>query len=452
MFVASTYGKKEIFSESEPDLVIFNADELVTMNTAFGAPRTGADLSELAIIYDGAIAVKDDRIIFVGNTEELLSKYSFGKIARKIDASNKLVTPGFVDPHTHIIFDGTRENELSMKLEGKSYLEILKGGGGILKTVQATRNASLEKLVENGKKILNSMMLHGTTTLETKSGYGLTTESEIKMLKAIKILNEAHPIDIASTFMGAHAVPEEYINRTDEYVDLITSEMIPNIAKENLAEFCDVFCEKGIFSIKQSSKILKTALRYGLTPQIHVDEMIDTNGAKLAADLNAIQAGHLLKSNKDGLKAIADANVIATLLPGTPFCLMSNEYAPARDMIDLGIPIALATDLNPNCWIESMQMIIALACYHMLLSPAEALTASTINSACALQRQDEIGSLEVGKKADLIVFDVPNYNFLSYKLGVNLVSTVVKNGKIVVSKSQTQEKETKKGKIKGFLF
>jgi len=432
LFVASTYMKKEMFLESEPDLVIIHANELITMNTAFGAPRKGEGMSELAIFYDGAIAIKDDRIIFVGSTDELMSKFSFGEITRKIDASNKLVTPGFVDPHTHIIFDGTRENELSMKLKGKSYLEILKEGGGILKTVRETRNAPIEKLIENGKKILYRMISYGTTTLETKSGYGLTTESEIKILKAIKVLNEVHPIDIVSTFLGAHAIPTEYENRANDYVDLIISEMIPRIVKENLAEFCDVFCEKGIFSIKQTRKILETAKRYGLTPQIHIDEIVDTYGAKLAADINAIQAGHLLKSNDEGLKAMAEADVIATLLPGTPFCLMSNKYAPARKMIDLGIPIALATDLNPNCWTESMQMIIALACYNMRLSPAEALAASTINSACALQRQDEIGSLEIGKKADLIVFDVPNHNFLPYQFGVNLVSMVVKNGKVVV--------------------
>ncbi|MFX1343476.1 MAG: imidazolonepropionase [Promethearchaeota archaeon] len=430
--MASTYVKKEMFSESEPDLVIYHANELVTMNTAFGAPRIGEDMSELAIIHDGALAIKDDIIIYVGPTDELMSKFTFGEIPRKIDASNKLVTPGFVDPHTHIIFEGTRENELSMKLNGKSYLEILKEGGGILKTVRETRNASLEKLVENGKKILNRMMSYGTTTLETKSGYGLTTESEIKILKAVKVLNEVHPIDIIPTFLGAHAIPTEYENRADEYVHLIISEMIPKIVKKNLAKFCDVFCEKGIFSIKQSKKILETAKRYGLIPQIHADEIVDTNGAKLAAEMKVIQAGHLLKSNDDGLKAMVNANVIATLLPGTPFCLMSNEYAPARKMIDLGIPIALATDLNPNCWTESMQMIITLACYNMLLSPSEALVASTINSACALQMQDEIGSLEVGKKADLIIFDVPNHNFIPYQFGVNLVSKVIKNGSIVV--------------------
>jgi len=432
LFVASTYDKKEIHTEVEPDLVIYNANELISMNTKYGAPRTGDEMSKLAIVNDGAIAVKDDRIIFVGTTEELMSKFEFGKISTKIDASNRLVTPGFVDPHTHIIFDGARENELTMKLEGRSYIEILKAGGGILKTVRDTRNASLEKLVENGRKILNRMMAHGTTTCEVKSGYGLSTESEIKILRAIKILNESHPIDLVSTFLGAHAIPIEFENRPDDYVKMIVNDMLPKIAKEGLAEFCDVFCEEGIFTIKQTRKIINKAKRYGLKPQLHIDEIVDTNGAMLASEIKAIQGGHLLKSNQEGLKAMANEGVIATLLPGTPFCLMLNYYAPARKMIDLGVPIALATDLNPNCWTESIQMIITLACYKMKLTPAEALTATTINSACALQRQDEIGSLEIGKKADLLVFDVPNHNFLPYHFGVNLVSKVIKNGMIVI--------------------
>jgi len=432
LFVASTYAKKELFSESNPDLVIIHANELVTMNTRYGAPRIGEDMSELSIIKDGALAVKGDRIIFIGTTEELMSKYEFGKIPTKIDAKNNLVTPGFIDSHTHIIFDGTRENELSMKLQGTTYLEILKTGGGILKTVRETRKAPLEKLIKNGKEILDKMMSYGTTTVEVKSGYGLTTESEIKLLEAIQILNENHPLDLVPTFLGAHAIPPEYNDNPDEYVELIISDMIPKIAKEGLAEFCDVFCEKGIFSIKQTRKILKTAIRYGLKPQIHIDEIVDTNGALLASEIRAIQTGHLLKSNIKGLKAMAETGVIATLLPGTPFCLMLDHYAPARKMIELGIPIALATDLNPNCWTESMQMIITLACYHMKLSPAEALTAATINGACAIQKQDEIGSLEIGKKADLIVFDIPNHEFLPYQFGVNHVSKVIKNGKIIV--------------------
>jgi len=419
-------------NDINPDLVIIHANELITLDSKLGVPRVGKKMSKLGIIKDGALAVKNGIIIFVGTTDELKSKYSLIKIKTKIDATNKLVTPGFVDAHTHIIFDGSRETELSMKLAGKTYIEILKEGGGILKTVRETRKASLEKLVENAKKILDKMMSYGTTTVETKSGYGLTLESEIKSLKAANMINDEHPVDVIPTFLGAHAVPPEFEGKTDEYIELITSEMIPRIAEQKLAEFCDVFCEEGIFSIEQTRKILTTAKNYNLKPQIHIDEIVDTNGALLSAELNAVQTGHLLKSNERGLKAMAKAGVVATLLPGTPFCLMLKDYAPARKMIELGVPIALATDLNPNCWTESMQIIIALACYNMKLSPAEALTASTLNAACALQRENQIGSLEVGKKADIILFDVPNHYFLPYQFGVNLVSKVIKNGKLVV--------------------
>jgi imidazolonepropionase len=435
MFVTSTYKKNSIEDKEVPDIIIVHANELVTMDSKYGVPRIGETMSELCIINDGALALKDDIIIFVGSTEDLMSKYSLDQIRIKIDATGKLVCPGFVDPHTHLIFDGSRENELAMKLDGMSYLQILEYGGGILKTVRDTRKASLEKLVENGKKILDRMMSNGTTTIEAKSGYGLTTESELKILKAIKLLNEQHPLDVIPTFLGAHAIPPEYENKPDEYVELITSEMIPKVAKEGLAEFCDVFCEKGIFSTQQTRKILNTAKRYGLKPQIHIDEVVDTDGALLAAELKALQAGHLLKSNEDGLKAMAEQGIIATLLPGTPFCLMLKEYAPARRMINLEIPIALATDLNPNCWIESMQIVIALACYNMKLSPAEALVASTLNSACAVDRQDQIGSLEIGKKADILVFDIPNHHFLAYQFGVNLISKVIKNGEIIINRN-----------------
>jgi len=418
--------------KTQVDLIIIHANELVTMDSTYGVPRVGPDMKNLALIPDGAVAVSRGSIIFVGTTKELIVNFPPSEETIIIDATNKLVTPGFIDPHTHIIFDGYRENELGMKLAGMNYIEILESGGGILKTVKATREAPLAQLIKNGKIILNRMMEYGTTTIETKSGYGLNTENEIKSLLAAKELNLEHPMDIISTFLGAHAVPLEYEGKTDDYVELIVSEMIPRIAREELAEFCDVFCEKGIFSIEQTKKILLTAIRYGMKPQIHIDEIVDTHGALLAAELNAVQVGHMLKSNDKGFKALKETNTIATLLPGTPFCLMLKEYAPARKMIEMGIPIALATDLNPNCWTESMQMIIALACYHMKLSPAEALTAATINAACAIERQEEIGSLEVGKKADIIVFDVPNHNFLPYQFGVNLVSKVIKNGKIVV--------------------
>jgi len=420
-------------SNFKPDLVIINASELVTLDSKYGSPRIGSAMSNLAIIKNGAIAVSNENIIFVGKTNELLKIYDLKEIPHIIDAENKLVTPGFVDPHTHIIFDGSRENELEMKLTGKTYLEILEEGGGILKTVRATRKASLEKLIQNGKKILDKMMQYGTTTVEVKSGYGLTVEDELKSLRAARELNKIHPIDIVPTFLGAHAIPPEFKDNSDDYVDLIIKEILPKIVEENLAEFCDVFCEKGIFTIQQTRKIIQAAKEMGLKPQIHIDEIYDTNGASLAVEIGAIQTGHLLKSNDNGLKAMAKAKTIATLLPGTPFCLMLQDYAPARKMIDMEVPLALATDLNPNCWTESMLMIIALSCYNMKMKPAEALTAATLNAACAVQRQNLIGSLEVGKKADIIIFDVPNHDFLAYQFGVNLVSKVIKNGKIIIN-------------------
>ena len=415
-----------------PDTVIIHANELVTLNSKFGVPRIGKAMKELAIINDGALAIKDGKIVFVGTTNELMNAVKINEKTIQIDATNKLVTPGFVDPHVHLIFAGSRENELTMKLAGKTYLEILEAGGGILKTVKETRKATIEELVENGKNILNKMLKHGTTTVEAKSGYGLSTKDEIKSLEAVRVLDKQHPIDLVPTFLGAHAIPPEFKGRTDEYVDLVISEMLPKVAERGLAEFCDVFCEKGIFSIDQTRKILLAAKNLGIKMIIHIDEIVDTNGAALAAELKAVQTGHLLQSNDTGLKAMAKAGVIAILLPGTPFCLMMKDYAPARKMIEYGIPVAIATDLNPNCWTESMLMTIVLSCYNMKMSPAEALTAATINAACAIQRENEIGSLEVGKKADIAIFEVPNYYFLSYQFGINLVSKVIKNGKIVV--------------------
>lgn len=425
-------SNKSDFSKEIPDLVILHANELVTMHSKHGAPRIGKAMSELAIIEDGAIAIKNDKIIFVGTSADCLKKMKIGDQTAVIDATGKLVTPGFVDPHVHLIFSGSRENELSMKLAGKTYLEILESGGGILKTVRETRKASIEDLVKNGVNILDKMLQHGTTTVEAKSGYGLSVDAEIKSLKAIKELDKQHPIDLVATFLGAHAIPPEYKGRTDEYVDLIINEMLPIIEEQNLAEFCDVFCEKGIFTIEQTRKILLAAKKRNIKSVIHIDEIVDTNGAALAAELHAVQTGHLLQSNDEGLKAMAKEKIIATLLPGTPFCLMMKDYAHARKMIDYGVPVAIATDLNPNCWTESMLMVIVLSCYNMKMSPAEALTAATINAACAIQRESTVGSLEVGKKADIVIFDVANHYFLSYQFGVNLVFKVIKNGLIVI--------------------
>jgi imidazolonepropionase len=417
------------------DIAIIHANELVTLDSNWGVPRKGKMMSKLGIISDGAIGIEDGKIKFVGSTTDFSSQYDIDSCKIVINAKNRLVSPGFVDPHTHIIFKGSRENELDMKLAGKSYLDILESGGGILKSVRETRNASIEELIENGKRILDRMLRYGTTTIETKTGYGLSVEDEIKSLKAIQTLKSTHSMDIISTFMGAHAIPPEFKGKPEEYVELIITQMLPQVSKQNLADFCDVFCEQGIFSVDQSERILTAAQKLGLKLQIHIDEIVDTNGAKLAAKLKVIQAGHLLKSNDEGLKAMAEEGVIATLLPGTPFCLMLKDYAPARKMIEMNIPVALATDLNPNCWTESMQIIIALACYMMKMSPAEALTASTLNAACALDEQHRIGSLEVGKDADINIFSIPNHHFLAYQFGVNLISKVIKKGKIMIDRN-----------------
>ena len=401
------------------DILIKNANELLTLK-GINAPRIGKEMNELSIIKKGSIAIKDNKIIDIGK------KLGY-KSLKTIDASDKIVMPGFVDSHTHLVFSGSREFELDMKLKGMSYMDILRKGGGILYTVNKTRKADIASLINESKNRLDNMLIHGTTTCEAKSGYGLDVNSELKILKVQKKLNKIHDVDIVSTFLGAHAVPIDYSN--NEYVDIIINDMLPKV--KNLAEFCDVFCEKGVFSYAQSKKILEAGLKNGLIPKIHADEIVDTGGAELSTVVNAISADHLLMASEKGLKKMAKKRVVGVLLPGTPFSLMMQKYANARKMIKMGIPIALATDLNPNCWIENMQFIIQLACLNMKMTSAEAITASTFNSACAIGLNEKIGSLEIGKKADVLLLNCPNHNFIPYRNGVNLVKTVIKNGKII---------------------
>ena len=401
------------------DILLKNANELITLKGSNSA-RKKEEMGDLSIIKNGYMAVKDSKIVDVGKNLD----YNAKKI---IDASGKVVMPGFVDPHTHVVFAGSREFELDMKLRGLSYMDILKKGGGIFYTVNETRKATEKNLLRQSKNRLDSMLVHGTTTCEAKSGYGLNTNTELKILKIQNKLNENHKMDIVSTFLGAHAIPKEH--SADEYVDIVIDEMIPKM--KGLARFCDVFCEKGVFTVEQSRRILESGKRFGLTPKIHADEIVDTGGASLAAEVGAISADHLLMSSDKGLKEMANKDVIGVLLPGTPFSLMQDTYAPARKMIKLGVPVALATDLNPNCWTENMQFIIQLACLNMKMTPAEAITAATFNAACALERNDTIGSLEKGKQADIIILDCPNHKFIPYHFGINLVKTVIKNGRIV---------------------
>jgi len=325
------------------------------------------------------------------------------------------------------VFAGSREFELNLKLAGVPYMQILNRGGGLLYTVNETRKASSIQLLRQSKKRLDTMLSHGTTSCEAKTGYGLDVETEIKMLKVQKKLQESHPMDLISTFLGAHAIPKD--QRPTEYIRTVITEMIPKT--KGLARFCDVFCEKSVFTVAQSRKILNAGKQYGLTPKIHADEIIDTGGASLSAEVGAISADHLLMSSETGLRAMAQKGVIGVLLPGTPFCSIMRRYAPARHIINYGVAVALATDLNPNCWTESMQLMIQLACLKMQMSPSEAITAATFNAACAIGIQDRVGSLEVGKQADCIILDCPNHQFIPYHFGVNLVETVVKKGYIL---------------------
>lgn len=410
----------------DADLLIENASELLTVA---GGQRIGKErLNDLKIIKNGAVAVKNGKIAAVGETSDLAKHVNAKK---KIDASGKVVMPGLVDSHTHLLYAGSRENEFVMKLEGVPYLDILKKGGGILSTVRATRKASEAELVDITKKRLDRMLQNGTTTVEIKSGYGLSTKDEIKMLKAIKSLQKNYTaMDIVSTFLGAHATPPEH--SADSYVDLIVNEILPKAA--GLADFCDVFCEKDVFSIEQSRRILNEAKRYGMKLKIHADEMYDTGSAALAAEVGATSAEHLLHASDDGIKRMAEKHVTATLLPAVPLYMMSEQYAPARKMIDAGVPVALATDSCPNCPIESMQLVMSLASLKMKMTPAEVISASTINAAYAVGKEEKIGSLEVGKQADILIMDVPNHGFIPYQLGANYVEKVIKKGKVVVDR------------------
>lgn len=396
-------------------------------------PRRSEEMSDLGIIENGSVLVKNGRIVFAGpdvKAQEYLEHID--EPINIIDAEEKIVTPGLIDPHTHLVFGGSREKELEMRLNGAKYIDILKAGGGILQTTVSTRQATEEELIKQSTKRLNKFLQYGVTTVEAKSGYGLNLKDEIKQLKVAKKLNEQHPVDVVSTFMGAHAVPVEYKGNEDEFVRFVIEEMIPIVAKEELAEFCDVFCEEGVFTVEQSDRILQAGKAYGLKSKIHADEIVSFGGAELAAKVGAVSADHLLKASDQGIKQMAERGVIAVLLPGTAFFLME-EPARARKMIEAGVPVALSTDRNPGSSpTESLPFIMNLACLTMKMTPAEVLTACTINAAHAICKGDQIGSIEVGKKADLVLFDAPNYQTLQYNYAVNLVDTVLKDGKVVV--------------------
>ncbi len=418
------------------DLLIHHATQLVTCASPDG-PRRGHGLADVGLIPDGAVAVADGEIVGVGTSDDLLAEYT----AREtLDVSNKVVCPGFVDPHTHLVYAGDRVSEFEMRIQGATYVEIMQAGGGILSTTRATRAATVEELVAASRPRLDAMFALGTTTAEVKTGYGLDAESELTMFQAIAALDAAHPADLVPTFLGAHAVPPEYKGRTDDYLDLVIHTMLPQVvdwyqdsafAARRTPLFCDVFCEANVFDREQSRRVLQAGLVHGLPAKIHADEFKALGGVGLAVELGAVSADHLDVTPAAEIEVLAASPTIGVVLPAVNFNLGSTHYADARGMIDAGVALALATDINPgSAPCPSMPLVMAIACRYQRLLPAEALNASTINAAYAIGLGDRIGSIEAGKQADLLVVDAPDYRHLAYQFGINLVERVIKRGQL----------------------
>ena len=410
------------------NLIIHNASQVVTCSGFAG--KRGKEMSDLQVIENGTVIVTDGFISHILKQDEPVPVDK--QYYTTIDASGKALLPGFVDPHTHFVFGGYREEEFSWRMRGDSYMEIMERGGGIVSTTRATRDATEEELMTAGRQRLDAMLRLGITTVEGKSGYGLDKETELKQLRVMQRLNESHPMDIVPTYMGAHALPEEWKGREEAFIDFQIEEMFPLVAQQQLAEAVDIFYEKGVFSIEQSRRYLQAAREQGFQLKMHADEIVPLGGAELAAELNCLSADHLLQASDEGIRALAEAGTVATLLPLTAFSLREN-YARARDMIDAGCVVALATDLNPgSAFTASVPLLFALAGIYMKMTPEEAVTAFTLNSAAALGRADRIGSIDIGKQGDLILLQFPSYKFLPYHVGMNMVEHVIKNGKIVV--------------------
>lgn len=421
-------------SQRGSSLLIKHAAEIATSTGT--AARKGAAMNRLKIITDGALLVKDGIIDWVGATVDLpaVDEKSF----KIIDASGCCVMPGFVDSHTHFVFGGYRPEEFFWRLNGTPYLEILERGGGILNTVEATQSLGYDAMLQSASQRLDAMLAMGVTTVEGKSGYGLDLDTELMQLKTMGRLNITHAIEIVPTYLGAHAIPPDYCGQVDDYVAFIVQKVLPAVVEQGIAEFCDVFCEKGVFSVEQTRTILTAARVLGLKAKLHADEIVSFGGAELAAELGAISADHLLQTSDQGIADMAAQGVVATVLPMTAFCLRE-EYARARKMIDGGGAVALATDYNPgSCFSHSIPLLIALAAIQLQLSPAEILTALTINGAAAVGRAGRIGTLECGKQADIVILSYPSHLFLSYHSGMNIVNKVIKKGQVVVDKGHEE--------------
>jgi imidazolonepropionase len=412
-------------------LLIAGASQVATVPGR--GPRVGQAMGDIGLLQDASVAIGGREILAVGTEERVRAAVVVDDSTRVFDARGLVVTPGLVDCHSHVVWAGSREAEFEMRIAGKPYMEVAREGGGIRATVRATRACSGKELVRLAERRLARMLCCGTTTAEAKSGYGLDTASEIRSLEVIRQLGRKQPVELVPTFLGAHEFPDEYRDDRNTYVKLVVEEMIPRVAKRGLAEFCDVFCEDGVFSVSQAREVLEAGKRHGLRPKIHADELTPFGGAELAAEVGAVSADHVTCASPDGLERMASAGVVAVLLPGTTFSLGKDRYAPARLMMRLGVPVALATDLNPgSCFTESLPMIMTLACLKMKMTVAEALTACTLNAACALGLQHKIGSIEKGKQADLVVWDASDYRHLAYHFGVCLPKVVIKRGKVVL--------------------
>lgn len=412
---------------------IINCSQLVTLAGAH-RPRTGGDLRQLAIIEDGAMLVRGGYIEAAGRRREIESFINGD--CEVIDAGRRVVMPGFVDAHTHPVFAGMRANEFEQRASGATYREIAARGGGIRSTVRTTRNASQSDLVKAGKRYADWFLRTGTTTIEAKSGYGLTLEDELKILRAIKQLNQETPLRYVPTFLGAHDIPSEYKSRRQTYVSLVVNEMLPRVAQEQLAEYCDVFCEQDVFTTDESWEILSAARCHGLGLRLHADQLSLSGGAKLAAELNAATADHLEHTDATGIQALKTAKVQPVLLPGSVYALGSHDYPAAREMIEAGLAVVLATDFNPGSSpTPSMTMVLSLACTQMKMTPAEAISAATINAAYSLGRGDEIGSLEKGKRADFVIHDCEDYRELAYFFGLEHPWRVYASGKLAYQRN-----------------
>ncbi len=415
-------------------MLIHSASQLLTLQ---GGPQRGLALGSLSIIEDGAVLLRDGLISELGTTRDLRRLHPDEPV---LDASGCVVMPGFVDPHTHVVWSGDRAAEFEMKLAGAKYLDILAAGGGIISTVRRTRASSVKSLMEETCPRLARMFAYGTTTAEAKTGYGLESETELRMLQVILALDASGPVELVPTFLGAHAIPPEYQGRSQDYTDLLCTEMLPFIrhwwgSQPQLASrplpFVDVFCETGAFNLAQSRQILAKARDLGFPLKLHADEFDNLGGASLGVELGAVSADHLVKTSPEDIKALASSDTVAVSLPCTPFGLAESEFTPAHRIISAGGLLALASDCNPGtAWCESMQFVIALACRALKLTPAQAVAASTINAAYAIRRHDRVGSLEPGKQADLLILSVPDYRHLGYRFGTNLVRQVIKRGQV----------------------